>query len=149
TRLKLCFDALECRNPTGREISEIARTEEALTPLEKPLFVFVPAEAFACTKNFSKFFFIFHTRPEHVIEAGQMHSSVILRESARLLRSHAVCIRCRIVLDIFAGGIGIEPFAHIAFIGFGAAGELGGADGRAIAHGAIEAETVPNENKCR
>src|SRR5579883_535976 len=76
-----------------------------------------------------------------------MNGSIILRQREGLLRGHAACVGFRIVLNIMAGGIGVEPLTDIALVGAGAACKLGGSNGHAVAHGAVKSEAVANEDK--
>ena len=82
-----------------------------------------------------------------MIEAGQVHGAVVLRQGEGLLRGHVVGAGRCVIFDIIRRGAGIQPFAHVTFGGSGAAGELGGSEFLSRAHGAIEVELVSDDDQ--
>ena len=68
-------------------------------------------------------------------------------EGQRLLRRERVAPARRVVGDVAAGGVRVQPLAHIALGGVRAAGKLCGCERLAVAHGLVEAQPVAEHDQ--
>ena len=89
-------------------------------------------------------------RAERVLEEPrQIGRAVLVAERDRLLGRQAVGAVARVVGDEAAGGLGVEPLAHVALGGAGARRQLAGRERPGAGERPVEAEPVAHHDQRR
>ena len=88
-----------------------------------------------------------HRAERDLEEPGQVRRAVLVGERDGLLGRERVAAVAGSYVDVAAGGLGVEPLAHVALGGAGARGELGGRQRPGAGERAIEAEPVAHHDE--
>ena len=110
-------------------------------PVEQVVVVLVPAEAVTGDEALGDVVLGEHGRARRLEHAALVDGAVLVGQHRGVLGRQAVGLGLGVVLDIAAGALAGQPLAHVALVGAGALGQLGGRDGLAVGHRLVEAET--------
>ena len=112
-------DAVELRDPFGHEVSLVAGAEQPLGADEETAVVFVPSDTASGAERVHERVGVDVGRHDAGEAAGQERRAVLVGERERLFGRELVGPRRRVVGDVAAGGLVVEPFAHVPLVGPG------------------------------
>ena len=142
-------DAVERGQPGRDQVGVVAGPEEALAAVVDVVVVLVPADAGAAARGIGDARRVQHAAERDLEEPGQVGRAVGVGERDGLLGRQAVAALGRVVLDVAAGGLRVEPLAHVALGRAGARGELAGRERPGAGERAVEAEAVAHHDQRR
>ena len=140
--LELLHHAVERGEPLGDEAGAVVGGERSLHAVEQVVGVLVPADAAAVDEAVGEAVAAVGGRRGGQEHAGEGERARLVGEHEGVLGRERVRVLLRVVGHVAAGGLVVEPLADVALLRAGAARELGGGDGLAVGHRAVEAETV-------
>ncbi|MCY1362519.1 hypothetical protein D9M69_492420 [compost metagenome] len=139
------LDAFERRNPLAHQVGRVAGPEEALGAMEQGHVVLVPADAQARAHGLDHLGNDLELRHGDLERTGHEGRAAFLGQREGLFLGQREQLALRVVFNVAAGGLGRQPFAQVARVGLGAAGELlrgGGAFGQRL----VQAELVADDD---
>ena len=145
--LQLGHDPVERGQPLGDQVRVVAGPEEALTALVHVVHVLVPAEPGAAARRLGDLRRVEHRAQRDLEEPGQVGGAVRIGERHGLLRRQGVAAAVRVVVDIAARRLGVQPLADVALGGPGALGQFGGRQRARPGQGPVEAEFVAHHDQ--
>jgi hypothetical protein len=95
----------------------VGGSEETCGAAEQAFRALVPTDALAGLEGLRDFRLVEHQRRHHVADRAHEIGAVLVGEYHRLLGQHRKLGRCRLILNVAAGGLRRQPFAHAAFGG--------------------------------
>ena len=147
--LQVLDDAVERGQPGRDEVRVVAGPEEPLAAVVDVVVVLVPADSGAAACGVGDPRRIEHRAERDLEEPGQVGRAVVVGQRDGLLGREAVAGFRWVVLHVAAGGLGVEPLAHVALVGAGARRELVGRERPGARERAVEAEPVADHDQCR
>ena len=145
--LELGDDAVERRQPRADEVRVVAGPEEALAAVVDVVHVLVPADAVAAAHRLLDPRRVDHRAERDLEEAGQVRRAVLVGQRDRLLGRERVAPALRVVLDVAARRLRVQPLAHVALGRAGARGQVGGRERAGAGERAVEAELVAHHDE--
>ena len=145
--LQLLDDAVERREPGREQVGVVAGPEEALAALEHVVVVLVPADALPALRTLDDPRRVDHRAERDLEEPRQVRRAVLVGQRRRLLRRQGVAAGGRVVLDVAARGLVVQPLAHVALAGARAARELVRGERAGAGEGAVQAELVAHDDE--
>ena len=117
TALQLGLHAVECRDPLGEQVHEVAGPEEPLAAGEDVLVVLVPAVAGAGPEGVLDLGERLQRAQRQLERARQEDRAGGVGQREGLLRCHRVRPAAGVVLDVAAGGLPAQPLVDVARVG--------------------------------
>ena len=149
--LELGDDAVERGQPGVDEVRDVAGLEEPFGPDEQAGVVLVPAEAVAGAEPVGDGVDVPEGADGDLHARGEVGRAVRVGEGRGLLRAQRIPVVAvlGVVGDVPARRLVREPRPQVGDGEAGAVGEGLGGDGRAVGHGAVDAEPVADERPVR
>ena len=107
----------------------------------------VPADAIARASSLDDLRRVQHRAERDLKEPGEIGRALRVRQRERLLGRKGVATALRLILDVAAGGLGVEPLAHVALRGAGALGQLAGRQRACAGKRSVEAQLVSHHDE--
>jgi hypothetical protein len=147
--LEAVDDTVERRQPGADELPPIRRPERTLGAAEQAIAVLVPAHATAAAEALLDALAAGDHGVRGLEDAGHRQRAGLVGEHERVLDRQRVAIAHGVVGDEPAGGLRVEPLAHVALLRGGALAELGGAHRLRVGHRAVQAEPIADRHQRR
>ena len=126
----------------------VARAEEPLASHVHVGVVLVPAVPRAAARGIHDVLRVVHGAERDLEEAGQERRAVGVGHRERVLGWQRVALRRRVVRDVVAGRLRVEPLAGVRLCGLSALGQLGGRARPVRGQVAVVAELVAHDDEC-
>ena len=142
-------DAVERRQPVRDQRSVVTGSEEAFAALEHVVVVLMPADAVTASRHLRDSWRVDDRAQRDLEEAGQIGRALIVGQRRRLLGREGVAPARRVVVDIPARCLGVEPLPHVSLTDVAASRQLDGRHRARVGQGPVEAELVPHHDERR
>src|SRR5207244_6171038 len=120
----------------------VAGPEEPLAALVHVVNMLVPADAIAGASSLDDLRRVQHRAERDLEEPREIGRALRVRQRERLLGREGVAAALRLVLDVAAGGLGVEPLPHVTLRGAGPFGQLARRQRAGAGELPVEAELV-------
>ena len=148
-RLQLADDTVQRGQPSRDQAGVVARAEEPLAAVENVGHVLVPAQPGSGAGRLDDPRGVEHRAQRDLEEAGQVGRAVRVGERDRLLGRQRVPAAGRVVLDVAARGLGVQPLADVTLGGAGAVGQFGRRQRARAGHRPVQAQLVAQHDQRR
>jgi hypothetical protein len=139
---ELLDDAGERRQPFRHEVHAVVGAKGALRAAEEAVVVLVPADAFASAEALGDARPAVHHGGRGLEDPGHRHGARFVGEDERVLSEQRVAVLVGVIGHEAAGGLRVEPLAHVALVRVGARREFAGTDRLGVRHRTVQAELV-------
>ncbi len=137
---QLLDHAVERRQPLGQQAGAVGVAIERRHAAEQAAVVVAPGHALAAAERLERLVLVEPHRGRRVPGVRDVQRAVLVGQHQRLLRRQFVGVADRVVRDVAARRLRVEPLAHVARRAAGARSELVGAQRSGAGHGLVQAE---------
>ena len=145
--LQLGHDPVQRGQPLGDQVRVVHGPEEPLAAVKHVTAVLVPAEPGAAAGYLGDLRSVEHRAQGDLEEPGQVRRAVRSGERGGLLGRQRIAAAVRVVGDIAARGLCVQPLAHVTLGGAGALREFRGRQRARSGQRAVQAELVAHHHE--